>query len=164
MPLSIPVLVEAFMSEFLIEVSTFVTFVLDFLGVPFPSELSHYKVRPQLLASRVASWRALPTPTTRCSTRFNQLNSAPLRRRHLNRRALMLPDAAAPHEVLVFRTSVTCRWQVQQLASVLELAGHWSFDLADCDHVLRVATPTLPATAICRLMNALGFDCEELSY
>lgn len=70
--------------------------------------------------------------------------------------------AQAPHEVLVFKTSVTRRKHVRRLAPLLDLVGRWNFDLEDCDCILRVEAPAAQAAGLCRLLGAHGFACKEL--
>ena len=38
----------------------------------------------------------------------------------------------------------------------------WNFDLEDCDHILRVETRTLTATAIIQQLEMAGYECREL--
>ena len=64
--------------------------------------------------------------------------------------------------VLVFKTSVTRKKHVERLRAGLSPLGRWSFDLADCDRVLRVEAPA-DAPAIIRLLARYGFRCEELA-
>ncbi|MDB5270793.1 MAG: hypothetical protein JWP58_3833 [Hymenobacter sp.] len=43
-------------------------------------------------------------------------------------------------DVLVFKTSVTRSHHIPPLRLGLDAVGRWSFDLDDCDHILRVET------------------------
>jgi len=69
--------------------------------------------------------------------------------------------------IYVFKTSVENPGEVERLRpslnNTLKLA-RWSFDLEDCDHILRIETTTEPPEAIIKLLKDEGFDCEELSY
>ena len=68
-------------------------------------------------------------------------------------------------EILVFKTSVDDQLSIKTLKPELDrLAGKgkWNFDLADCDHILRIASEkVLPEKAI-QLLDYFGFDCKEL--
>lgn len=69
--------------------------------------------------------------------------------------------------VLVFKTTVTNHNQVKQIRPVLDQLlsppEKWTFDLEDCDNILRVVAQTLPADAIINTLNQAGFSCEELA-
>lgn len=68
-------------------------------------------------------------------------------------------------EVLIFRTSVGTQSAIRRVAALLN--GHrfiskWSFDLEDCDKVLRVeACANIPGE-ITAMLRSEGFDCEEM--
>lgn len=85
--------------------------------------------------------------------------------------------------VLVFKTSVQDWRDVEEMRPVLDkLIGRngvdehdaaigldaqpprkkWSFDLEDCDRVLRVETNSLSPEEINHVLRTAGFDCEEL--
>ena len=68
--------------------------------------------------------------------------------------------------VLVFKTSVTKKTEVQKLSPLLNKLikhnGCWNFDLEDCDNILRVETQKLQAGNISTLLQLQGFYCEEL--
>lgn len=85
--------------------------------------------------------------------------------------------------VLVFKTSVQDTEDVEILRPVLDkLIGKngadegnpaigldaqpprkkWSFDLEDCDRVLRVETNSLSPEEINHVLRTAGFECEEL--
>lgn len=72
--------------------------------------------------------------------------------------------AAAP--VLVFRTSVQHRAQVELLRPQLDLlmqgGGQWNFDLEDRDRILRVDSPELVPLRVQALLEGHGFQCTEL--
>jgi len=67
----------------------------------------------------------------------------------------------------VFKTSVRSADHARQIIDEIQhqfVGCVANFDLDDCDHVLRVACPeAIPVQEIIRLMNANGFDAEELS-
>lgn len=66
----------------------------------------------------------------------------------------------------VFRTDVLENAQAHHLTNKLAgLLPHGmiTFDLEDCDKVLRVESETICADAIISLMKANGFRCEILS-
>ncbi|OUJ72971.1 hypothetical protein BXP70_16380 [Hymenobacter crusticola] len=70
-------------------------------------------------------------------------------------------------EIEVFRTNVTCRRVAAGLLRQL-LARYpaWgiTFDLTDCDRVLRVQTPGCPidSATIIHVLQASGYLCEPL--
>ena len=68
--------------------------------------------------------------------------------------------------VLVFKTSVTKNDEVMKLRPLLNKlvghSGHWSFDLEDCDNILRVETQKLRAVTISSALQGHGFFCKEL--
>jgi hypothetical protein len=69
-------------------------------------------------------------------------------------------------EILVFKTSVQSHQSVLQLTPVLNsLAGFnkWNFALDDCDHILRIISPTVKAQETIQLLTKNGFECEELT-
>ena len=68
--------------------------------------------------------------------------------------------------ILVFKTSVNLANDIQHLSEFLNnLIGYsaWSFDLEDCDRILRVETNTCNTQQIVGLLKSNGFDCDELS-
>ncbi len=68
--------------------------------------------------------------------------------------------------VFVFRTSVRTQRSVERIRQNLDQCPgvlRWTFDLQDCDHVLRVEA--VSDTSSEKLRNCLtsnGFTCEEL--
>lgn len=68
--------------------------------------------------------------------------------------------------VLVFKTSVTTRRKVRRVKPVLNklmaAPEKWNFDLADCDHILRVEAVSLQAAVIVEHLKSAGFACVEL--
>jgi len=68
-------------------------------------------------------------------------------------------------EVLVFKTSVTEQSQVSRVLSLLTSftdIKHVSFDLEDCDNVLRIVCNNSSPRQIESLINSLGLSCSEL--
>jgi hypothetical protein len=65
-------------------------------------------------------------------------------------------------DILVFKTSVTRKKHVKLLGTALDAWGRWSFDLEDCDHILRVEANHVAQSEIIRLLARYGFHCEEL--
>ncbi len=67
--------------------------------------------------------------------------------------------------IYIFATSVETETEVALLQpSLHHLAGTgWSFDLEDCDRVLRVdCPPDIPEIEIAELLRSNGFRCEPL--
>ncbi|MGX5820322.1 hypothetical protein ACWKWU_19155 [Chitinophaga lutea] len=72
---------------------------------------------------------------------------------------------AQGYEVLVFRTNIRFRKDMQLIASWLdgEKSIHrWSVDREDADKVLRIEARELPASQVIAAIRDAGFDCEEL--
>lgn len=68
-------------------------------------------------------------------------------------------------EVLVFKTSVRSRNNVQSVGAALEaLTGvlKWNFDLQDADNILRVEAKELSPRNVEQVLQYAGFACEEL--
>lgn len=67
--------------------------------------------------------------------------------------------------IYVFKTSVKTKSQVKKLqphiATVLS-NGKWSFDLTDCDKILRVDSEENVVMKITELLTIHAFHCEEL--
>ncbi len=67
--------------------------------------------------------------------------------------------------VLVFKTSVVSQHAVAELTPVLNQTvgkGNWNFALDDCDRILRIKSPAIPAELAIFILNESGFDCVEL--
>ena len=68
--------------------------------------------------------------------------------------------------VLVFKTSVERKQQVDQLSPVLDQlispGGRWNFDLEDCDNILRVETRNVQPVTISSVLAQFGFYCSAL--
>jgi hypothetical protein len=70
-------------------------------------------------------------------------------------------------DVLVFATSVRQKRQVsrvQNLLTKVPAIAQWSFDLEDCDNILRVEARDLSPRYIESLLQKAGIHCQELSY
>lgn len=70
-------------------------------------------------------------------------------------------------QVLIFKTDVDCMDDVNRLAALLESTGkvrQWSFDLTDCDRVLRLVSTDLHPRTIEKLLRAEGICCENMAY
>lgn len=67
--------------------------------------------------------------------------------------------------VHVFKTDVHTTEQYQALNVLNDREGirDWSIDLEDCDNVLRVVGSGITPGNIIRIMDQLGFCCEELA-
>ncbi|MEO8068197.1 MAG: hypothetical protein ABI599_10945 [Flavobacteriales bacterium] len=69
-------------------------------------------------------------------------------------------------EVLVFKTSVSHRTDVEQLRPLLDrtLAGfaRWNFDLEDRDRILRVENGAPARHELITVMRNSGYECVEL--
>jgi hypothetical protein len=67
--------------------------------------------------------------------------------------------------IYVFSTSVTTPKKARVVAQHLErlptIARH-SFDLDDCDHVLRIEAENISVNELIGQINRLGFACAEL--
>lgn len=68
--------------------------------------------------------------------------------------------------VLVFKTTVTNKTEVQKLSPLLDKLIEnnciWNFDLEDCDKILRVETLKEQPLNFSGLLRLHGFNCEEL--
>lgn len=67
--------------------------------------------------------------------------------------------------LLIFKTNVQCRADVELLQPYLDLqvgCSCWHFDLEDCDKILRVEIKSELLLGIVPLLKSQGFYCEEL--
>lgn len=67
--------------------------------------------------------------------------------------------------IYVFKTTVKTKKAVMSLKSRLDTLladARWTFDLTDCDHVLRIDSNTLITMQVIELLNQQNFDCIEL--
>ncbi len=71
-------------------------------------------------------------------------------------------------EILVFKTNVTSKKKASQIGSLLSTVPaikQWTFDLDDCDKVLRVVVATkLNSGFVELLLKSAGFNCQVLDY
>ena len=68
---------------------------------------------------------------------------------------------------LIFKTDVNAREHVQRAETVLRsitFVKHWSFDLEDCDRILRVVTAGIQPALIEGLLRNENIYCEHLEY
>lgn len=68
--------------------------------------------------------------------------------------------------IYIFKTSVTKKQDILQLTPIIKESipySSWSFDLTDCDNILRIETKEAQKEAIIQLLKENGFECEELS-
>ncbi|MGZ3755904.1 MAG: hypothetical protein ACXVAY_06335 [Mucilaginibacter sp.] len=69
--------------------------------------------------------------------------------------------------VLVFTTSVSEPEEVTEvrpLLTAVKAIEDWSFDLEDCDKILRVVADDISPRFIEVMLQNAGFDCMELEY
>ncbi|MEM1119961.1 MAG: hypothetical protein AAGJ18_05895 [Bacteroidota bacterium] len=67
--------------------------------------------------------------------------------------------------IYVFKTSITSNVEVQLVNSTLQKVPtikKWSFDLEDCDNILRVVSKENIAQYIIDELQELNIRCEEL--
>lgn len=68
--------------------------------------------------------------------------------------------------IWVFKTSVQDRKQVSELSESLNNHilphGRWTFDLDDCDRILRIEHENLEINSVISSLNNAGVNCEEL--
>lgn len=65
----------------------------------------------------------------------------------------------------VFKTSIGSEREAAETSGKLRemLPGsRISFDLEDCDRILRIEAPRIVAGEICALLTGLGYECETL--
>lgn len=70
-------------------------------------------------------------------------------------------------EILIFKTNVTSKKKASKIGSLLSSVPtikQWSFDLDDCDKVLRVVATRLNPDFVESLLQAAGFKCQVLDY
>ncbi len=68
-------------------------------------------------------------------------------------------------EISIFRTSVNTKYKVKILKPLLnKLIGreNWSFDLEDCDNILRIYYFPIMNNFLAKEINKMGFDCIEI--
>jgi len=70
-------------------------------------------------------------------------------------------------EIFIFKTNAETQEHVRQVSALFQPVvsiTHWSFDLEDCDRVLRVVASGLRPDAIERLVMTAGIRCEHMEY
>lgn len=71
-------------------------------------------------------------------------------------------------EILVFKTNVSSKKKISKVGALLSgtpTIKQWSFDLDDCDKVLRIVAATKLSTGFVEsLLKTAGFNCQELDY
>ena len=68
-------------------------------------------------------------------------------------------------EVLIFTTSIEKPEQISMVRPLLsnKKAIHdWSFDLDDCDNILRIEANNISPRYIETMVRTAGFECQEL--
>ena len=68
-------------------------------------------------------------------------------------------------EILLFKTNIASPADKHVLKTAFDLhphIRHWSIDLDDTDHVLRVVSPVLSHETIIDMVTKHGYNCEEL--
>ncbi|QJB38669.1 hypothetical protein HF324_12650 [Chitinophaga oryzae] len=69
-------------------------------------------------------------------------------------------------EVLIFSTNVNTVKAVRKLAPLFnghQLISKWSFDLEDCDKILRIEAAARIPDEIINILRSKGFNGKELS-
>jgi len=67
--------------------------------------------------------------------------------------------------LIIFKTSVDTPIQAGRLKPLLNAMPpitECSFDLEDCDRILRIVTKDLQPQVICQLLETQGFNCEPM--
>ncbi|HWK98979.1 MAG TPA: hypothetical protein VNQ55_03490 [Parapedobacter sp.] len=70
-------------------------------------------------------------------------------------------------EIFIFKTGVRTAGHVQQVAALfgaVEAIKQWSFDLDDCDKILRIVAMGIRPRAIEQLLLQEGLACEHMAY
>ncbi|OOQ60609.1 hypothetical protein [Mucilaginibacter pedocola] len=68
-------------------------------------------------------------------------------------------------DVLIFKTSVATPSQASRLQPMLSALAdikRYTFDLEDCDRVLRIESTRIESQTIKHILRMAGFSCEEL--
>ncbi|MGV3762093.1 hypothetical protein [Parapedobacter sp.] len=69
-------------------------------------------------------------------------------------------------EIFVFKTGVDTAAHVQQVAALFEAVEaikQWSFDLEDCDKILRIVALDIRPETVEQLLVRVGFTCEHMA-
>jgi len=70
-------------------------------------------------------------------------------------------------EIFIFKTGVHTETHVRQVAALfgsVKAIKQWSFDLEDCDRILRIVALDLQPEAIEQLLAGAGVACEHMAY
>jgi len=70
-------------------------------------------------------------------------------------------------QVLIFKTDVDGMDDANRVAALFESAAkikQWSFDLTDCDRILRIVSFDLHPKIIEKLLKVEGIYCENMAY
>jgi len=67
--------------------------------------------------------------------------------------------------ISIFKTNIENEYQIQQLKAEIDLITEeidWSFDLEDCDKILRVDSTYNISVSIIEVLTSNGYQCAEL--
>jgi len=70
-------------------------------------------------------------------------------------------------DIFIYKTNVSTQRHVQQVRTLFERVlsiKRWTFDLEDCDKVLRIEAHGLRPETIAQLLVNAGIFCEPLEY
>jgi hypothetical protein len=70
-------------------------------------------------------------------------------------------------DILIFTTNVEKPEDVSRIKPILTTIAtikDWSFDLEDCDKILRIVANSISPRHIELLLQKAGFNCRELEY
>ena len=70
-------------------------------------------------------------------------------------------------QVLIFKTDVDGMDDANRVAALFESTAktkQWSFDLTDCDRILRIVSSDLHPKIIEKLLTVEGIYCENIAY
>lgn len=70
-------------------------------------------------------------------------------------------------DIFIYKTNVSTQRHVQQVRALFERVlsiKRWTFDLEDCDKVLRIEANGLRPETIANLLANAGIFCEPLEY
>lgn len=67
--------------------------------------------------------------------------------------------------ILVLKSNITNYSDLMQIQQPLDLHPEivkWNVDIDDCDHVIRIVSPTLTVADIEEIIKSKGYQCSEL--
>jgi len=70
-------------------------------------------------------------------------------------------------QVLIFKTSVNSQEHVREVKALLQpirMIQKWTFDLDDCDKILRIVSFGIRPQLIENVLRKAGIYCEHLEY